>query len=501
MCPASAPPFVRPSPGSGRIGVSDCPGRRAPDDRGRSLEAGLDADLDALAAWGATAVVSLMSPAELAAPGVAALGAGVEARNMDWLALPVADSGLPDAPFETAWATAGEGLRARLRDGADILVHGLVTADRPATLAARLMVELGTAPGQAIAAIGAAVGSAMGAARPDAILGAAQIAHVAGTAPAEEPSPDRGSDARRDRAIGTLLGLAVGDAVGTTLEFERRDDRAPRLTDMVGGGPFGLKPGEWTDDTAMALALAESLRARPTLDERDLMNRFVNWYRHGAHSCTGTCFDIGNTVRGALERFSRDGNPIAGETHAHAAGNGSLMRLAPVAVRHWHDAQSRRDVAARQSRTTHGAAEAVDACVLYADLLAEAIAGMPRSAVMRPRSEPYAGRIGPIAGGGWRGKPRAQVRGSGYVADALEAALWCVGRTADFRGAVLMAANLREDADTTAAIAGQLAGALYGAAGIPPAWRAAVAWRETIEALAAGLFEAGEAESGAEKRL
>ncbi|WP_200912015.1 phosphatase, partial [Prosthecomicrobium hirschii] len=152
MNPASAPPFVRPSAGSGRIGVSDCPGRRAPDDRGRSLEAGLDADLDALAAWGATAVVSLMLPAELAAPGVAALGAGVEARNMDWLALPVADSGLPDAPFETAWATAGEGLRARLRDGADILVHGLVTADRPATLAARLMVELGTAPGQAIAA-------------------------------------------------------------------------------------------------------------------------------------------------------------------------------------------------------------------------------------------------------------------------------------------------------------------------------------------------------------
>ncbi|MBT9292062.1 ADP-ribosylglycohydrolase family protein [Hyphomicrobiaceae bacterium 22] len=349
------------------------------------------------------------------------------------------------------------------------------------------MVELGTAPGPAVAAVGAA--------RPDATPTTAQVAHVAGTAPADEPVPDRGLDARRNRAVGALLGLAVGDAVGTTLEFKRRDDRAPRLTDMVGGGPFGLKPGEWTDDTAMALALAESLRAHPTLDERDLMNRFVNWYRHGAHSCTGTCFDIGNTVRGALDRFGRTGNPVAGETHAHAAGNGSLMRLAPVAVRHWHDRERRRDVAARQSRTTHGAAEAVDACVVYADLLAEAIAGRPRSAVMRPRSEPYAGRIGPIAAGSWRGKPRAQVRGSGYVADALEAALWCVGRTADFRGAVLMAANLREDADTTAAIAGQLAGALYGAAGIPPAWRAAVAWGKTIESLAADLFDAGATEA------
>ena len=132
-------------------------------------------------------------------------------------------------------------------------------------------------------------------------------------------------------------------------------------------------------------------------------------------------------------------------------------------------------------------------CVAYAEVLADAIAGAPRSAVLRSRTAPYAGAIAPTMAGAWRGQHRDAIRSSGYVAHSLEAALWCTGRTGTFRDAVLLAANLGEDADTTAAITGQLAGALYGAAGIPKAWKDQLVWGERISAAAQQLFAAGAA--------
>lgn len=301
----------------------------------------------------------------------------------------------------------------------------------------------------------------------------------------------------RDRAIGALLGLAVGDAVGTTLEFTARDDRAEPLTDMIGGGPFHLAPGGWTDDTSMALALADSLLECNPFDPGDLMRRFDDWRQNGAYSHNGRCFDIGITTGGALARWQRTGDPLAGSTDPKAAGNGSLMRLAPVAIRHWNDKTRRREVAALQSRVTHGASEAVDACILFADLVAEAIAGRPRVEILAPHVFEGDPLIVEIAAGGWRGKPRQAIRGSGHVVKALEAALWCVDRTENFRDAVLMAANLREDADTTAAITGQLAGALHGAGGIPSAWVERVAWGPYIVATAEALW--AKANGGADR--
>jgi ADP-ribosyl-[dinitrogen reductase] hydrolase len=290
--------------------------------------------------------------------------------------------------------------------------------------------------------------------------------------------------------VGALIGLAVGDAIGTALEFTARDS-APPLTDMVGGGPFHLDCGEWTDDTAMALALAESLLRHPELNEQDLLGRFCEWWRRGAYSCTGACFDIGITTRQALERWERTRERHCGSTDPRAAGNGSLMRLAPVAIRFWDDRARLRDVAQRQSKTTHGAPEAVDACRAFAEVLADAIAGAPKGAVLAPRRGPYAGAIAGIMAGGWRGKARAEIGSSGYVAHSLEAALWCVDGTGDFRAAVLLAANLGDDADTTAAVTGQLAGALYGVAGIPATWTERLAWRDELCATAAQLAEAG----------
>src|SRR3990172_9047568 len=123
---------------------------------------------------------------------------------------------------------------------------------------------------------------------------------------------------RKNRAVGCLLGLAIGDAVGTTLEFRARDTYPP-LTDMIGGGPFNLKTGEWTDDTSMALCLADSLIACGDLDESDLMRRFLRWWRHGENSVNGRCFDIGNSTRHALETFERTGNPRSGSRKPETA--------------------------------------------------------------------------------------------------------------------------------------------------------------------------------------
>jgi len=302
-----------------------------------------------------------------------------------------------------------------------------------------------------------------------------------------EHQPSAGHDAIKDRAIGALLGLAVGDAIGTTLEFRSRDTYEP-VTDMVGGGPFGLKVGEWTDDTAMALALADSLEDRDDLDEQELLGRFVNWWQLGVYSCTGECFDLGRTTRQALLRWQSTKESHCGSTDPRSAGNGSLMRLAPVAIRFWNDRKKLRDVAGRQSKTTHAAPEAVDACIAFADVLADAIEGRSKSEVLRSRSESYAGAIGMVMSAQWKEKPRTAIRSTGYVAHSLEAALWCVDRNANYRNAVLTAANLGEDADTTAAITGQLAGALYGASGIPENWVTRIAWGDEIKMKAANLL-------------
>ena len=464
----------------GRIGITFCPGKVQPGAMSGSWNRDLALDLDAVAEWGAVAVVTLVEDHELEALSVAGLGAAVSARNMTWMHLPIPDVSVPGAAFEARWEAVGRDLRDRLRAGFDVLVHCKGGLGRAGTIAARLLVELGEKPEAAVATVRAA--------RPGAIETDRQLDYVLRQTSCPEEEPDTSAVAVRDRALGALLGLAVGDAIGTTLEFRPRDSYKP-LTDMVGGGPFGLKPGQWTDDTAMALALADSLAQEPNLDVADLMRRFVDWHEHGTYSCTGRCFDIGITTRQALSRWKKTGDPLAGSTDPMSAGNGSLMRLAPVAIRHFHDRARLRDVAARQSRTTHAAPEAVDACVAYAECLADAIEGRRRSEVLHSRADGFAGAIDGIVAGSWRGKPRTKIRASGYVAHSLEAALWSVGRSDGFREAVLVAVNLGEDADTTGAITGQLAGALGGADAIPAAWLKTLAWRERLTEVATALLE------------
>ncbi|MEA9487655.1 ADP-ribosylglycohydrolase family protein [Xanthomonas campestris] len=298
------------------------------------------------------------------------------------------------------------------------------------------------------------------------------------------------------RFRGCLLGLAVGDAVGTTLEFCAPGSFTP-ITDMHGGGPFALRAGQWTDDTSMALCLAHSLLYRQGFDAADQMNRYCNWYQHGYLSSTGTCFDIGGTVRQALERYLDGGPAFSGSDDPRAAGNGSLMRLAPVAMFYAQRPEQLGERAADSSRTTHAAPEALDACRLFAFQLRAALLGSGRDEVLRPAALPSQSLVTPAIGAllvrVHASVARAQIRGTGYVVDALSAALWCFATTDTFADAVLRAANLGDDADTTAAICGQLAGAFYGIDGIPAAWRERVQDAAEIVALADRLYEAAQA--------
>lgn len=300
-----------------------------------------------------------------------------------------------------------------------------------------------------------------------------------------------------NRFKGAMLGLAAGDAVGTTVEFTVPGTFLP-IDDMIGGGPFYLNPGEWTDDTSMALCMAESLVIRRGFRPADIMRRFIRWRDEGYLSSTGRCFDIGNTTTQALDRFLDSGNPYAGLTAATQAGNGSLMRLAPVALAYANDPDKAIDIAGLSSQLTHGAKAAVDACRYYAGLMVGALNGATKQELLSVLYHPTAGQwdIGALdynvaiiaCDPGRVSNPV----GGGYVIDAMEAALWAFRYSDTFEEGCLMAANLGGDADTTAAIYGQLAGAYYGAFGIPSSWRYMLAMSNLIELYATELYNLNE---------
>jgi ADP-ribosyl-[dinitrogen reductase] hydrolase len=299
-----------------------------------------------------------------------------------------------------------------------------------------------------------------------------------------------------ERYRGSLLGLAAGDALGTTLEFQPPGSFAP-VRDMVGGGPFRLAPGQWTDDTSMALCLAESLVERQGFDPADQLMRYLRWYREGYWSSTGQCFDIGGTVRAALQRFEKTHEPYPGSTDPGSAGNGSIMRLAPVPLFFASRPLEAIEKAAESSRTTHGAAAAVDACRYLGALLVGAVNGADKTDLLAERytpvpeyweGQPLVAEIDEIAAGSFKRRNPPEIQGTGYVVKSLEAALWAFYHSRSFEEGCLLAVNLGDDADTTGAVYGQLAGAVYGEGDIPQSWRSRLAQGERIVSLAERLF-------------
>ena len=295
------------------------------------------------------------------------------------------------------------------------------------------------------------------------------------------------------RYRGSILGLAAGDAVGTTVEFQPPGSFEP-VTDMIGGGVFQLEPGQWTDDTSMALCLAESLIQCQGLNLVDQLTRYCRWYRDGYFSCKDHCFDIGNTTRTALHAFELSGQPDA-STDPYTAGNGSLMRLAPVPLFYSRQIEDAIYFSAQSSITTHAAPNAIDACRYYASLIVGAIDGQDKANLLADtyladywRSESLSAEIEQVRSGSFKTKQPPAIVGSGYVVKSLEAALWAFAHSDSFEEGILMAVNLGDDADTTGAIYGQLAGAYYGESGIPDPWRQQLAFKPQMETMADQLY-------------
>ena len=266
-----------------------------------------------------------------------------------------------------------------------------------------------------------------------------------------------------DQALGMMVGLAVGDAVGTTLEFKPRGSFEP-ITDMVGGGPFNLRPGQWTDDTSMAMCLAQMLRSANGWDAEDAMKRFVNWRDYGYLSSTRECFDIGNQTSQALDRYLATGNPYAGPVEDEKSGNGGIMRLAPVVLAYGASKESAMAVAQLQSRLTH----ASPLCQRAAANMAQFMVTGDQSLLPRPDAPPE--------------------EASGYVVHTLHAAFWALTQGDTFRDVVLAGVNLGGDADTVGAVVGQLAGRIYGYRGIPEDWRARLHDHDKIKTAAEDLY-------------
>ena len=329
-----------------------------------------------------------------------------------------------------------------------------------------------------------------------------------------------------NRITGSLVGLAVGDALGASVEFRPHEYLlAHPIQDMMPGGTWGLRAGQWTDDTTMALCLASSLITQKGYNPYDQMVRYKWWYQSGYLSSTGQCFDIGNATRNALEEFSRRQKKLQQDhsvatdkdvdqlalkylenlsfdvncSHDGVAGNGALMRLAPVPLFFHRNPPLAVELSGKSARLTHGDKIAVDACRYYGALIVAAVNGESKECILSNQfydahqqwfgSEALHPDILRIAQGSykWPGGYADGIRGKGYIGAALEAALWAFWNSNSFKEGALDAVNLGDDTDTTAAIYGQLAGAVYGFTEIPEKWVKTLYANELISCVAQWL--------------
>ena len=306
----------------------------------------------------------------------------------------------------------------------------------------------------------------------------------------------------RNRQRGAMIGLAVGDAFGAPFKFELPGDFA-EITGFRGGGPHQLLPGEWTDDTGMALALAESL-VKAGWDLNDQARRYVAWWRAENYTVRGRHVYVGITTRQALGRFEEtDDARTSGDRSEQSSGNASIMRLAPVPIRYasWFPDRLEEllQLCIDSSLPTHASPLCLSSCAYLGLVLAGLIHGVRREEVLAPDWDllararkvfPLHPEVEDVARGSFRRLKPPQIVGSGYVVKSLEAALWAFYDSADFRQAVLRAVNLGDDTDTTGAVCGQLAGAGWGESGIPAEWRQGLQRFDLIEQALEGLLGA-----------
>ncbi|HQO76217.1 MAG TPA: ADP-ribosylglycohydrolase family protein [Candidatus Saccharicenans sp.] len=302
---------------------------------------------------------------------------------------------------------------------------------------------------------------------------------------------------KEDKVLGGLFGLAVGDALGVPVEFTPRGElkRQP-VTDMIGGGTHGQPPGTWSDDSSLAFCLAESLCRG--FDLHDIAHKFCRWLDEGYWTPYGEAFDVGGTTEEAISRLKEGVNPVeAGGRHEFSNGNGSLMRILPLAYYVEKMSQEEQfELTHRVSCLTHGHPRSQMACGMYIryaiNLLRgqepeEAYKGMSTEAIKYYSRLPYRCELphfSRILEANIQKLPEESIKSSGYVIDTLEASLWCFLNSKSYEETVLKAVNLGDDADTTGAVVGGIAGIYYGLVSIPKCWINTVAKKDDIIDLA-----------------
>jgi ADP-ribosylglycohydrolase len=288
----------------------------------------------------------------------------------------------------------------------------------------------------------------------------------------------------RDRFQGALLGLAVGDALAAHTQF-RKPGSFAAVGDLLGGGPFDLPRGAWSDDTAMALLLAESLLDREGFDAQDQVSRYVRWQREGYGSATGQCVGISASVARALATAQYRRQPFAGSHDPEQLDKDPLSRVAPVVMYFFSDANAAVNRAAEAARITAQAPMVLDCVRLFAAMLRLALTGRDKEDVLRPPRDLWMSvstrpEVLAVYEGSYLRRMPPEISGGGHVLQALEAALWAFHHGETFREGALLAANLGRDSDVVAAAYGQLAGAYHGVSAIPGIWRNSLMRQEVV---------------------
>ena len=304
-------------------------------------------------------------------------------------------------------------------------------------------------------------------------------------------APDRSAGLQpRDRCRGTLLGLAVGDALGAPAEFLTAAQVADRwgvLDDMVGGGCHDVRPGEGSDATEMMLELAESLATHDEFDPEDVVTRYRAWFDAGPRDVSLTTRTVMLVLAAGTpwDLASRRAYEVLGFP---TAGNGSVMRCAPIALRYATDPEARHRVSLRESTLTHYDFLAGWSCVALNELLVAAMAGkleeriLPIAAALEPDDSRVAATLRDAVEA-----DAEEIHAAAFVLDSLGAAVWAVLHTSSFEGALVEIVNRGGDCDTVGAVAGALAGARYGASAIPARWFEPLLVRDARTALADAL--------------
>lgn len=273
-----------------------------------------------------------------------------------------------------------------------------------------------------------------------------------------------------DRYRGCFIGLALGDSLGAPIEFAK-PGFVP-ITDLRASLTHGLTKGEWTDDTAMALATATSILAKQTMDLPDQLARYLSWYKKGHYSSSGRCVGIGRTTRESLEDFRMTGGIVAIQSNPELAGNGSIMRMAPIPMFATNIAEAG-NMAMMNSLTTHSNLKCTDAAQIFSSMIFLALKGKSKAqifAAMKKKKKITKEVADIFKFETYKCNPPF-IKSTGYVIDSLQAALWAFNKSRSFKHGVLLAVNLGGDADTIGALYGQLAGAFYGYDSIPKHWK------------------------------